>query len=89
MNRKNPPGILLIGRPSLPFAHSTRDHVEIVYDGDTIILETGKKVRSLGIGAPEAGYEGNRSEFLAIASKNFNFCLVYKKSENGWLWKKS
>ncbi len=60
MNRKNLPGILLIGFLGLSFTHSTRDHVEIVYDGDTILLETGKKVRYLGIDAPEVGYEGNR-----------------------------
>ena len=81
MNRKNLLGILLIGLPSLPFAHSTRDHVEIVYDGDTIILYpgNGKEGEILGIDAPEAGYEGNRSDFMAIASKNINFCLVDKK----------
>jgi hypothetical protein len=36
-------------------------------------------VRYLRIDAPEVGYEGNRSEFMAIASKNFNFRLVDKK----------
>ena len=81
MNRKNLLVILLIGSPSLSFTHSTHDRVEIVYDGDTILLETGKKVRYLGIDAPEVGYEGNRSEFMAIASKNFNFRLVDKKRE--------
>jgi hypothetical protein len=70
VNRKNRPGILLIGFLSLSFTHFTHD---------TILLETGKNVGYLGFGAPEIGYEGNRSEFMAIASKNFNFRLEEKK----------
>ncbi|KPK27595.1 MAG: hypothetical protein AMK69_10320 [Nitrospira bacterium SG8_3] len=54
MNRKNLPGILLIGLICLSFIHSTYNHVKFVYDGDTFLLETGGKVRYLGINPPES-----------------------------------
>ncbi|UCB48932.1 MAG: thermonuclease family protein [Deltaproteobacteria bacterium] len=79
MNRKNLLGILLIGFISLSFAHSAYNKVQSVYDGDTILLETGEKVRYLGINAPEMDYEGKKSEFLAITSRDYNSRLVNKK----------
>ncbi len=55
MNRKNLPGILLIGLICLSFTHSIVNRVKFVYDGDTFLLETGGKVRVLGLNAPEPG----------------------------------
>ena len=45
-----------------------------VVDGDTIYLDTGEKVRFVGVNTPERGVEGY------IASKNFvqKFCLNKK-----------
>jgi micrococcal nuclease len=79
VTRKNLLGILLIGFISLSFAHSAYNRVQSVYDGDTILLETGEKVRYLGINAPEMDYKGRKSEFLAIASRDYNSRLVNKK----------
>lgn len=53
--------------------------VRFVYDGDTILLSNGEKVRYLGINAPELDPEGNRHEFMAIAARKFNTKLVKGK----------
>ncbi len=79
MNRKNLFQVLLIGFISLSFAHSAYNRVQYVYDGDTILLETGEKVRYLGIDAPEMDHEGKEGEFLAIPSRDYNARLVNKK----------
>ena len=79
MNRKDSLIFIFAASISLSFVHPTYDHVRFVYDGDTILLDSGKKVRYVGIDAPEIGYEGNESEFLAIASRDFNRHLVGKK----------
>ena len=50
--------------------------VRQVYDGDTILLADGRKVRYLGIDAPEIDHEGGRSEVLAWEALRFNRRLV-------------
>ncbi len=45
-----------------------RGLAEHVYDGDTVRLEDGRKVRLLGINAPEIGRNGERSEPMAEAA---------------------
>jgi endonuclease YncB( thermonuclease family) len=42
-------------------------------------METGEKVRYLGINAPEMGYQVKKSEFMAIAARDYNARLVDKK----------
>lgn len=79
MNRKNLLPTLLIAFISLSFAHSAYNRVQFVYDGDTILLETGEKVRYLGIDAPEMDYEGKKSEFWAIPSRDYNALLLNRK----------
>ncbi len=46
--------------------------VRFVYDGDTVVLEDGRRVRYLGIDAPEMGFEGEQPEFLAESARSFN-----------------
>ncbi len=53
--------------------------VRFVYDGDTILLSGGERVRYLGINTPEIDPEGNRHEFMAIAARRFNIKLVKGK----------
>ncbi len=43
-------------------AERTRAHVVRVIDGDTLKLKDGRRVRLLGINAPELGYDGERSQ---------------------------
>ncbi len=45
--------------------------IKFIYDGDTLLLEDGRKVRFLGINAPEIDYKGGESEFMAKASRRF------------------
>lgn len=37
-------------------------HVKTVYDGDTVVLEDGQKVRLLGINTPEVQHRGNQAD---------------------------
>ena len=60
----------------LSMAPSEYRSVHLVYDGDTILLGSGDKVRYLGIDAPEIEYKGGKSEFMARAARNFNIKLV-------------
>jgi len=57
-------------------ASSNGVKVKFVYDGDTILLENGKKVRLLGIDAPEIDHEAGKSEFMAIPAREFNIRLL-------------
>lgn len=50
--------------------------IKHVYDGDTVVLTSGEKVRYLGIDAPEIGHNGQKSEFMALESKNYNLQTV-------------
>ena len=44
--------------------------VEAIYDGDTVRLQNGDKVRFIGINAPEINHDGGRSEPFAHAAKD-------------------
>lgn len=46
--------------------------VKFVYDGDTLLLDNGEKVRLLGINAPEIDYKAGNSEFMAHAARRFS-----------------
>jgi len=39
-------------------------------------MDTGERVRYLGIDAPEIGHEGIKSEFKALSSRNYNIRLI-------------
>lgn len=56
--------------PSAPVAGGELVRVKSVYDGDTILLEDGRKVRYLGINAPEF------QEPFYLKAKRFNESLV-------------
>jgi micrococcal nuclease len=69
---------LLIILASLCLSMAPADYrsVNFIYDGDTILLNGGDKVRYLGIDAPEIDHNGGKSEFMAHAARNFNNKLV-------------
>ena len=79
MNRKHPLMLLLVATFTLSFAPAIYERVTSVYDGDTILLNSGRRVRYLGIDAPEIGHKGETNEFMALASKAFNVSLVAEK----------
>lgn len=52
--------------------------VSRVIDGDTIVLQTGEKLRYIGIDTPEINF-GKNPECYALKAKEFNQKLVEKK----------
>lgn len=46
-------------------------YVVRVIDGDTVVLETGERVRLLGINAPELGYKGKPSDAGVQTAKDY------------------
>ncbi|MBW1998136.1 MAG: thermonuclease family protein [Deltaproteobacteria bacterium] len=79
MKRKNLILLVICLFLSLAFVRKERVFVKYVYDGDTILLETGQRVRYAGIDAPELDHEGNKNEFMAREAKEFNEELVMGK----------
>ena len=57
--------------------------VMTVYDGDTIKVKftngQSKKVRLIGIDAPEMDATGDEARFLALMAKRFTFSYLYRK----------
>ncbi|ORU91950.1 MAG: hypothetical protein A6F70_01315 [Cycloclasticus sp. symbiont of Bathymodiolus heckerae] len=51
-----------------------------VIDGDTVVLQTGQRVRLLGINAPEIGYKGKVSEIGAKAAQKYLKSKVLNKN---------
>jgi micrococcal nuclease len=78
MKRKNLIVLMLIALVCLAPSHPLYDRVKHVVDGDTVLLETGKEVRYIGIDAPEFAHDGEPNEFMALESKRFNYDLVEK-----------
>ena len=72
--------LLMIAIIGLSFTHPPYERTKAVYDGDTILLENGMKVRYLGIDAPEMGYDtGGPPEFMAPEARALNLLLVGNK----------
>lgn len=57
--------------------------VAYVYDGDTVRLGDGRKVRFIGIDTPEIGHDGTRSEPGAIEARDTLKKLLGKNSRLG------
>ena len=53
----------------LPFQADEWVSVAYVYDGDTVKLKDGRKLRFIGINSPEIGYDGAPSEPLAVEAR--------------------
>ena len=53
--------------------------VRWVDDGDTIVLADGRRIRYIGINAPEVAHEGKPAEAFGAEARAFNRSLVYKK----------
>jgi len=54
-------------------------HVRWVDDGDTVVLADGRRVRYIGINAPEVAHREKKGEPFGEAARDFNRRLVYKK----------
>jgi micrococcal nuclease len=54
--------------------------VVYIYDGDTVKLDNGERVRYLGIDTPEMNYKNPPPEYFAEEAKRFNADLVHRKN---------
>jgi micrococcal nuclease len=70
---------LLFIQPQPAHPADTGYPVKWVVDGDTIVLNDGRKIRYLGINAPELEHDGHRTEPFAEEAKRFNAALVDRK----------
>jgi endonuclease YncB( thermonuclease family) len=52
--------------------------VRFVHDGDTLVLTDGRKIRLIGINAPETAHDGQPAEALAIAARNQLRLLLFQ-----------
>ena len=80
MKRKRLIATLIIVLFCLSFTAVPCFVIRYVYDGDTAVLTTGEEVRYLGIDAPEIGHGGEKSDFMALESRNYNLHLVRNAS---------
>jgi endonuclease YncB( thermonuclease family) len=64
--------LILLQGLALSLTSFAYNRVVSVYDGDTVLLKNGAKIRYLGINTPEIDHEGNKSEFMAHTAKDFN-----------------
>ncbi len=69
---------LLVGG-GIPAASETFK-VEFVFDGDTIELHTGQRVRYLGVDTPEIDHENNTAEPFGFEARKRNEQLVLDKT---------
>jgi micrococcal nuclease len=76
MKRKSLIIVIFLFCQTLAYAHASNHRVRYVFDGDTILLDTGQRVRYVGIDAPEIGREGEESEFMALEARESNRQLV-------------
>jgi len=68
--------VVIISCLCLSLAPVRYHKVKFVYDGDTILLEGGEKIRFLGIDAPEVDHEAGKSEFMALQAWEFSRRLL-------------
>ncbi|MDL1982565.1 MAG: hypothetical protein LWX02_14125, partial [Deltaproteobacteria bacterium] len=67
--------ILLICAVGQSFAESWFN-VKWVDDGDTIVLMDDRRVRYIGINAPEIDHKGKKAEPCGYSAKNYNKNMV-------------
>jgi micrococcal nuclease len=67
---------LLFSLPQQACSADTWHQVKWVIDGDTVVLNDERRVRYIGINAPELEHNGQQAEPFADEAKRFNTCLV-------------
>jgi micrococcal nuclease len=74
--------LLLVVAASVPGISEERPYegkVQAVFDGDTVQLETGEKVRYLGMDAPEVAHNGEPADCFGYAARRANSAMVLGK----------
>lgn len=72
-------GVMLCAGLSLGQAFPNSGLVKFVLDGDTIVLESGEKVRYLGIDAPEIAHDKSEADCFGEQARKMNSDLVLHK----------
>ncbi len=72
-------GWLFIFLPQQACSADAGYQVKWVVDGDTVVLDDGRRVRYIGINAPELEHDGHQAEPFAEEAKQFNASLVDRK----------
>lgn len=76
MKRKSLIIVIFLVCQTSAYAQVSHHRVKYVFDGDTILIDTGQRVRYAGIDAPEIGREGDVHQFMALEAKGFNRRLL-------------
>lgn len=71
--------LLLLPEAACSYGVSQWAHVKYVIDGDTIVLQNGRKVRYIGINAPEIAHKDKPGEPFGIEAREFNRKLVQNR----------
>ena len=81
VSRKSVLPIMLVVLATLFLSSTALAYQKVVrvYDGDTVLLENGTRVRYLGIDTPEIDHEGGRSDFMAEEARDVNRKMVEGK----------
>ncbi len=72
--------VLSTSGPACSFGTAKWAHVKYVIDGDTIVLQNGKKVRYIGINAPEIAHKDKPGEPFGKQATEYNRRLVQGKN---------
>ena len=72
--------VVLITLLCLSLTRADSNQVVFVYDGDTILLQNGTKVRYTGINTPEIDHKDGHDEFFAQEARDLNRELVNMKA---------
>ncbi|HKJ23067.1 MAG TPA: thermonuclease family protein, partial [Gammaproteobacteria bacterium] len=61
-----------------PSRVDARAHVAYVYDGDTVRLDDGRRIRLIGVDTPEIAHDGNPAQPFALAARQFLIDLLHQ-----------
>ena len=71
--------LILLFAPVITVVAQTWFTVKWVNDGDTIVLTNGKRVRYIGINAPEIDHDNRRAQPFGYESRSYNKDVVLKR----------
>ena len=75
-------GLILLGPAGIGVAESDSGvflTVQIITDGDTIVLADGRRVRYIGVNSPEIGYQGHPDQPGAQLARKGNLAMLKHK----------
>ena len=76
------PALMLVAFPAVTPCSGEWTYVKYVIDGDTIILQNGRRVRYVGINAPEIAHKNKQGEPFGKKATEYNRKLVQGRRVN-------